>query len=103
MLDPPVITTVLKDLGTQDESLPPKIYPKWVFDVPSLLAPIKGKVMLISLEQPSNAPYPMLVTLSGMVMLVRPEQPENAFLPMLDPPVITTVLKDSGTQDEFLS
>ena len=33
-----------------------------------------GMMILVRLEQPLNAPPPMLVTDSGMVMLVRPVQ-----------------------------
>ena len=40
-------------------------------------------VMLVRLEQPLNALYPMLVTELGMVMLVRLEQSLNANSPML--------------------
>ena len=36
-----------------------------------MLVTLFGIVMLVSPEQPENAPVPMLVTLSGMVILVR--------------------------------
>jgi hypothetical protein len=36
-----------------------------------MLVTLSGMVMLVRLEQPTNALLPMLVTLSGMVMLVR--------------------------------
>ena len=55
-----------------------------------MLVTLLGIVMLVSPEQPSNAPQPMLVTLSGIVMLVKPLQPEKALPPMLVPLVIST-------------
>ena len=39
-----------------------------------MLVTESGIVMLVRLEQPENALWPMLVTLSGIVMLVRLEQ-----------------------------
>ena len=43
-----------------------------------MLVTPSGMVMLVKLEQSSNAESPMLVTLSGMVMLVKLEQSANA-------------------------
>ena len=82
ILVPSVITTVLREDGTQssleEENDAPKIYPKCVLLVPSLVAPTKGIVMLSSALQSANAELPILVTLLGIVMLVSEEQPLNA-------------------------
>ena len=52
-----------------------------------------GIVTLVRREQPSNAPFSILVTLLGIVTLVRLEQEENARLPMLVTlmPIVTLV------------
>ena len=42
-----------------------------------------GMVIEVSLTQPSNASFPMLVTLLGMVIEVRFLHQKNAFSPML--------------------
>jgi hypothetical protein len=55
ILVPPVITTVFNDAGTTEEFDPPNIYPKLVFEVPVLVLPTNGIVMLSRLLQPLNA------------------------------------------------
>ncbi len=42
-----------------------------------MLVTLSGMLMVVSPEQPQNAPSAMLVTLSGMLMVVSPEQPSN--------------------------
>ena len=75
MLASLVMITVSSDGGTQlslSEYEPaPKIYPKCVLLIPSLVAPTKGIVILVKLMHHANAESPMLVTPSGMIMLVR--------------------------------
>ena len=52
-----VTTTSFTDFGTDDIlSSPPKIYPKFVFPVPSALSPTKGIVIPVKLPHPPNAP-----------------------------------------------
>ena len=82
ILEPPVITTVLSDEGTEDEDAP-KISSKCVLLVPSTVVPTKGKVIEVSPVQPEKASMPMLVTLSGMVIDVSPVQPRKAYEPIL--------------------
>lgn len=59
MLAPPVMVTVFRLAGTQLAFAPefeaPNIYPKWVLALSSFLAPAKGRVILVSSVQPSNA------------------------------------------------
>ena len=43
-----------------------------------MLVTLSGIVIVVKLEQPSNAKSPILVTLSGIIIFVKLEQPENA-------------------------
>ena len=48
------------------------------FSLLSYFALPPATTMLVTPEQPLNAPFPMLVTLLGIVMLVSPEHQLNA-------------------------
>ena len=50
----------------------------------------------VSDVQTENAHLPMLVTLAGIVTVVSDAQLKNAHSQMLVPPVMTTVVKESG-------
>ena len=47
-----------------------------------MLVKLLGRLMLVKLEHPRNAPSPISVTLSGIEMLVM-GHPRNAWLPIL--------------------
>ena len=51
-----------------------------------------GRLMLLKLLHPKNAPFPMLVNPSGRLMLLKLLHLKNAYLPMLvTPSGISTV------------